>query len=106
MLKADTNLEVAGEVANFAETLELVDGLKPDIVVLDLHMPDERIYLPESVKLKVLESAGCILALRIKHLLLSNYKSSRQPSHHAPQNAAFVLTDCLRLNCKTKDFFP
>jgi len=45
MLKADTDLAVAGEVANFAETLELIDGLKPDIVALDLHMPDERILL-------------------------------------------------------------
>jgi hypothetical protein len=29
--------------ANFAETLELVDSLKPDIVVLDLHCPMKRI---------------------------------------------------------------
>jgi DNA-binding NarL/FixJ family response regulator len=35
------DLAVIGEAATFAETLELVDGLKPDIVVLDLHMPDE-----------------------------------------------------------------
>jgi len=58
---------VAGEAANFAETLELVDGLKLDIVVLDLHMPDERIYLPESVKLQVLENAGCILAISVRN---------------------------------------
>ena len=32
-------------------------------MVLDLHMPDERIYLPESVKL--LENAGCILAISV-----------------------------------------
>jgi DNA-binding NarL/FixJ family response regulator len=34
MLKTDTDLEVAGEATTFAETLELVDSLKPDIVVL------------------------------------------------------------------------
>jgi DNA-binding NarL/FixJ family response regulator len=65
MLKADTDLEVAGEATTFAETLELVDSLKPDIVVLDLHMPDEKNYLPESVKLQVLEHAGCILAISV-----------------------------------------
>jgi DNA-binding NarL/FixJ family response regulator len=52
MLKTDTDLEVAGEATTFAETLELVDSLKPDIVVLDLHMPDEKNYLPESVRLQ------------------------------------------------------
>ena len=62
MLEADADLAVIGEAATFAETLELVDGLKPDIVLLDLHMPDEKNYLTGSVKLKVLENAGCILA--------------------------------------------
>ena len=65
MLKTDTDLEVAGEATTFAETLELVGSLKPDIVVLDLHMPDEKNYLPESVKLQVLENASCILAISI-----------------------------------------
>jgi DNA-binding NarL/FixJ family response regulator len=57
MLKNDTDLEVAGEAKTFAETLELVHNLKPDIVVLDLHMPDEKNYLPESVRLQVLRVA-------------------------------------------------
>lgn len=65
MLKTDNDLEVAGEAMTFAETLELVESLKPDIVVLDLHMPDEKNYLPESVKLQVLEHAGCILAISV-----------------------------------------
>jgi two-component system, NarL family, response regulator NreC len=65
MLKTDTGLDVIGEASNFAQTLELVDSLKPDIVLLDLHMPDERDYVPESVKLQVLEHAGCILAISV-----------------------------------------
>jgi len=44
-----TDLEVA-RGGYLRRTLELVDSLKPDIVVLDLHMPDEKNYLPESVK--------------------------------------------------------
>ena len=63
MLKTDADLEVAGEASTFAETLEVVDSLKPDIVVLDLHMPDEKNYLPESVKLQVREHASSILAI-------------------------------------------
>jgi DNA-binding NarL/FixJ family response regulator len=65
MLNADANLAVIGEAANFEETLKLVDVLKPDIVLLDLHMPGERNYLPQSVKLQVLENVGCILAISV-----------------------------------------
>jgi two-component system response regulator NreC len=65
MLNADADLAVIGEAANFEETLKLVDVLKPDIVLLDLHMPDERNYLPQSVKLQVLENVGCILAISV-----------------------------------------
>ena len=65
MLNADADLAVIGEAANFEETLKLVVVLKPDIVLLDLHMPDERNYLPQSVKLQVLENVGCILAISV-----------------------------------------
>ena len=65
MLEADADLAVIGEAANFAETLALVDGLKPDIVLLDLHMPDEKNYLPGNVKLEVLQNADCILAISV-----------------------------------------
>jgi chemotaxis response regulator CheB len=65
MLKSDTELEVTGEAATFAAAIEVVNVLKPDIVILDLHMPDERNYSPESVKLQILESVGCILAVSV-----------------------------------------
>jgi DNA-binding NarL/FixJ family response regulator len=47
MFKADADLAVIGEAASFEETLKLVDVLKPDIVLLDLYMPDERITCRE-----------------------------------------------------------
>ena len=45
-LQADPALEVVGEAASFAETLKQASTLNPDIVLLDLHMPDESRYLP------------------------------------------------------------
>jgi len=39
-LTADPDLEVVGEAASFAETLKQASTLNPDIVLLDLHMPD------------------------------------------------------------------
>ena len=62
-LKADSDLEVVGEAASFAEALERAGILNPDIVLLDLHMPDEERYSPEIVKGPLLQNCGCILAL-------------------------------------------
>jgi|ERR1700730_2785075 DNA-binding NarL/FixJ family response regulator len=65
MLNADTDLEVIGEAATFEETLKLVNGQRPDVVLLDLHMPDEKMYVPEAVMLALRQRTGCILAVSI-----------------------------------------
>ena len=62
-LNADPDLEVVGEATNFAETLERAGTLKPDIVLMDLHMPDGERYSPEIVKGPLLQNSGCILAM-------------------------------------------
>ena len=64
-LQADPALEVVGEAASFAETLKQASTLNPDIVLLDLHMPDESRYLPEIVKGSLLGNSGCILAISV-----------------------------------------
>ncbi len=40
LLEADTGFRVVGEASDGAETLRLVDELKPEIVVLDISMPE------------------------------------------------------------------
>ena len=62
-LNADPDLEVVGEATNFAETLERAGTLKPDIVLMNLHMPDGERSLPEIVKEPLLQNSGCILAM-------------------------------------------
>ena len=43
LLEAEPAIEILGEATNFAETIQKASELKPDVVLLDLHMPDERI---------------------------------------------------------------
>jgi DNA-binding NarL/FixJ family response regulator len=50
LLSAHTKIEIVGEAANYAQTIQLVCDLHPEIVVLDLHMPDERSHTPQEVK--------------------------------------------------------
>jgi DNA-binding NarL/FixJ family response regulator len=40
LLSMEANLEVVGEADNGAAVIELVERLQPDVVVMDLHMPD------------------------------------------------------------------
>jgi DNA-binding NarL/FixJ family response regulator len=58
-------MELIGEAASFSETLELTSLLKPDILVVDLYMPDEREYPPETIKIQALLSVDCILAVSV-----------------------------------------
>jgi CheY-like chemotaxis protein len=53
------------EATSFAETLQLAAGLKPDVLLLDLHMRDEREYSPELVKSQILLHTKCVVAISL-----------------------------------------
>ena len=40
ILESDADLEVIGEAANGVEALDLVDALNPDVILMDIQMPD------------------------------------------------------------------
>ena len=63
-LNEDPSLSVVGEAGSFAEALSYAAALKPDIVVLDLLMPDESQFTSQSIKSGLLQ-AGCVLAISI-----------------------------------------
>jgi chemotaxis response regulator CheB len=65
LIKENPELEVVGESGTFAQTLELTAALKPDVLLLDLLMPDEDDFATETVKLHLLHNTGCILAISI-----------------------------------------
>jgi chemotaxis response regulator CheB len=62
ILKQNPDVEIVGESINYAQTLELTAVLKPDVLLLDLLMPDEEAFTQEAIKLHLLHNAGCILA--------------------------------------------
>jgi DNA-binding NarL/FixJ family response regulator len=65
LLKREPRIKVVAEAANYSETLALTTALQPDVLLLDLHMPDERDYPPETVKNHVLQNTRCVLAISI-----------------------------------------
>ena len=65
VLCEEPSLELVGEGASFAEAVELCFTLKPDVLVLDLHMPDEAQYPPELVKSQIAQHNVCIVAISV-----------------------------------------
>jgi DNA-binding NarL/FixJ family response regulator len=65
MLDSQPQVEVVGEAGDFAETLLLMEGLKPNVVVMDLHMPGEFEVKPIDVKSQVRKGKSLLLAVSI-----------------------------------------
>jgi two-component system response regulator DevR len=65
LLNEEPSTELVGEAKGFAETIQLANALKPDVLLLDLHMSDEREYPPELVKAQLSMHAGCIVAISV-----------------------------------------
>ena len=40
LLRSQSEIELVGEAADFRQTIRMMNELKPQVVVLDLHMPD------------------------------------------------------------------
>ena len=65
LLEQDPEIELVGEAADFAQTIQMADELRPEVVVLDLHMKDEGQISPVDVKSRLDRSAPRILAISI-----------------------------------------
>jgi len=57
-------IEIVGEAADFAETIRMAKDLNPRVVILDLHMPDQRSISPQEVKSN-LNHGSQVLAISI-----------------------------------------
>jgi chemotaxis response regulator CheB len=64
-LAEDPRIQVVGEATGFAQTIELSAALRPDVLLIDLHMSDEHAYPPELVRAKIFPHAACVLAISV-----------------------------------------
>jgi DNA-binding NarL/FixJ family response regulator len=49
-INIEIEIEIVGEAADFAQTIRMTRDLDPQVVILDLHMPDEKNVSPQEVK--------------------------------------------------------
>jgi hypothetical protein len=94
LLTKELGIEVVGTAISFAEALELTAALKPDVLLMDLHMSDEREYQPELVKSQVLLYTKCIVAMSLWNDDESKSFGRKVWRARAPrQNEALLRTD-------------
>jgi DNA-binding NarL/FixJ family response regulator len=65
LLDSQPEVIVIGEARDFAETIRLLELLKPNVVVMDLHMPDENRVSATDVKTRLSNSTSLLLAISI-----------------------------------------
>lgn len=62
ILEEESRIEVAAEASTLAKTVEMIDDFKPEVLLLNLHMPKKRNFTPAFVKSQHV-SVGRILAV-------------------------------------------
>ena len=50
LLTTHSEIEILAEAADFAQTIQMTNDLKPQVIVMDLYMPDETSFNPQDVK--------------------------------------------------------
>jgi len=90
-LKGEPAIKLLGEASSFAETISMTAALKPDVILLDLHMPDDRFFNPEFVKANL--SGARVLAMS----LLSDFESEEEIRLLAENYGALRVLDKAKL---------
>ena len=65
LLEDDPEIEVVGEAADFTQTIKMTLELKPQIVVLDVHMPNYGSLTPLEIRSSFAPCAAHLLAISI-----------------------------------------
>jgi DNA-binding NarL/FixJ family response regulator len=63
LLQGDSDIQVLAQGTTFAQTIELASKLHPQVIVLDIHMNDERTVTPVQLKSALMGSR--LLAMSI-----------------------------------------
>jgi chemotaxis response regulator CheB len=87
ILEDEPHIVVVGETATFAKTIQMIGDLKPEVLLLDLHMAEKRAFTPQLVKSQL----GCVCTLAVS---FSNDDEARQL---AESYGAVALLDKMKL---------
>jgi DNA-binding NarL/FixJ family response regulator len=75
LLEEEPALQVLGEAVNFAQTFEMGIRLRPDVILVDLHMPDDDGFTPAFIKSQLQLTGSRIVAMSLSG---EDHEESRQ----------------------------
>jgi DNA-binding NarL/FixJ family response regulator len=106
VLESEPGFEVVGEAANGSEAVALVRELQPDVVVLDISMPDES-GLEVAARLRSGSSAPRVLILSMHTNTEYVLESVRAGAHGylLKDTAATELRNAVRAVCRGESYF-
>lgn len=90
LLKDDPEIQILGEATSFAEMMQIATTLRPQVVILDMHMDDEEDTTPAQVK-------SCLVGSRV--LAISVWKDGETEAL-AKSYGAIALLDKANLAVK------
>ena len=62
LFQEEPQIELVGEASNFTEAIRLADRLKPQVIVMHLHMEDEDKFAPQDIKTRLTRCGSRIVA--------------------------------------------
>jgi DNA-binding NarL/FixJ family response regulator len=65
LLAEESSIEILGEAEDFRQAISMAASLKPDVVLLDLHMGDDFAYEPEFIKSQFSNCGSRVLAMSL-----------------------------------------
>jgi chemotaxis response regulator CheB len=65
LLESEPAIKLMGVAENFSQTLQMAASLRPDVVLLDLHMPDGGAFEPAFVKSQLALSGARVLCMSL-----------------------------------------
>jgi DNA-binding NarL/FixJ family response regulator len=89
LLSPDPGIRIVGEAGSFHQTIQSALDLKPQVVVMDLHMPDESSVSPQEIK-SLLDRLG-------SRLIGISFWNDEDTQARAQSLGAVCLLDKLRL---------
>jgi DNA-binding NarL/FixJ family response regulator len=88
ILEEEPRIRIAGEARTFAATIQMIADAKPQVLLLDLHMPEKRDFTPDFVRSQ-LGSVG--------HVIAVSFSNDRESQTLAEMYGAIRLLDKMKL---------
>jgi DNA-binding NarL/FixJ family response regulator len=87
-LEEEKALEVVGEASTFAATMQMIGDFRPDVLLLDLHLPESRNFPADFVKSQLVS---------VPHTLAISFSNDDEAQKLAENYGAEVLLDKMNL---------